>query len=453
MKDTLLFVLFLAICSATNAQIPNGNFENWTAHNFDHPVGWDLSSGINIKTTDKHNGSLAIHLQGDTVKNPSTIGYISIGNSNNGIQYYGGVPFAGKPDSIIFWCKYSIAAGDSALIYIHLKKNGLTLAAKWYKFAGSSPSNYKRIAIKLDTTKGRQNADSLIIAFSSSNVFKKLNPSSWINIDDVSFAGTSANIPNPGFENWQVHSYLTLDGWLNYYSDANFINGDPQTLVQTTDKANGNFALIVQSTKNSKYNKKGYTRTGSNSAYVKPSFPVPGKFDTLYCLYKWLPQNSDSCIISLGLYRGGGSMAGGSYVSGVAQNNWTILKIPMKYITTDIPDSASIALSSYFNNPKGSSILYIDNMSLSPVYGVGTDPITQKAVLIVYPNPASDKLHLVLPQGKRLFHAQILNMKGACIKTVMIDEELNVIDISDLAAGVYSISLMENAVCVSFVKK
>jgi len=45
-----------------------------------------------------------------------------MGESNNGQNFYGGVPFNSKPDSLVGCFKYNIVQGDTAFILLILKK-------------------------------------------------------------------------------------------------------------------------------------------------------------------------------------------------------------------------------------------------------------------------------------------------------------------------------------------
>lgn len=455
MKKCILTLCFLPMIVRLMAQIPNNDFENWTTISADAPTGWDHSFGHVTKVTDKHSGSFAIKLQADLTGSNSGPGAILVGNSNDGINFTGGTPLAAKPDSLIVWAKYNITSGDSALVFLLTKKSGQTLSQEWYAITGASAS-YKRLAFKVNYLVSGKTPDSVILAFASTNFLSTADPNSWIELDDISFSGTALNIPDPGFENWTTKTHKTLDGWSNQYDVQQLMNGSTPTVVQTTDKATGNYAMIVQNNLVAGDTSWGQTHTGTDDNWFGPAFPVTGRKDTLYGLYKWAPQNGDSFQMTIQLFKAGNYCGGGFFINGVTQSSYKIFKIPVFYVNGSIvPDSATIAFNSYFtsNAPKGNSKLYVDNVNFNPVYGVGVDNITKKEQFIIYPNPANDKLKLVLSANATKQSAIISDMRGVEVKRISVNEEINVIDISDLATGTYIIRLSDTGAATRFVKR
>jgi len=453
MKKSLLSLLSFGVLASAFAQIPNNDFENWTSISIEVPNTWPLIVGKVTKTTDAHSGSFAVRLQGDTTDGNNEHGAVLFGNSNDGKYFYDGFPIAAKPDSLIVWLKYNIAAGDTGLIFLFTQKNGITLSSNRIKITQSA-SGYTRKAFKINYIVSGQTPDSCILGFSANNVdSQNLKPTSFMQVDDISFSGTTLNVPNPGFENWSTRVHYLAKDWINFYDLQRLKRNRKPNIVRTTDKATGSFAMLVQNVRERGDTIKGYTRSSTNDDYVRPGFPLSGRVDTLYGLYKFLPENGDSMNISIGCYKNGGSFGGGFKLTGVAQNTYAIFKIPITYLNGLIPDSGLIQLESAWKEPKGNSKLFIDNLNFNPVYGVAIDPISKKEMLIVYPNPANKMLRIILPQGGGNYHANITDLRGTVVKSLEVTGELNTVNISELAAGVYSIAILETGATVRFVKE
>lgn len=71
---------------------------------------------------------------------------------------------------------------------------------------------------------------------------------------------------------------------------------------------------------------------------------------------------------------------------------------------------------------------------------------------VIYPNPVASKV-FVQSQNNTLDKIEIFNSLGQAIKSV--DTGFNVIDVSDLAAGIYFIKLhaQQKTVCKKFIKE
>jgi hypothetical protein len=80
-------------------------------------------------------------------------------------------------------------------------------------------------------------------------------------------------------------------------------------------------------------------------------------------------------------------------------------------------------------------------------------PIDHNNALTVYPNPATDQLHITSPD--ELGELQILSLNGMLAKKVTIKEKTIVINISDLPAGFYHVQGMSinGAEHATFIKK
>lgn len=136
MKNCYLFFIFsLVFISNTFSQnpTPNAGFENWvqTGNHFD-PINWNTlnpaTSVVGVLTAtratgaDVHTGSYAIKLTTKSVFNLTANGIASTGTIITTPPYgvIGGIPFAGRPDSIAGWYKCSPQPGDTGFAQILL---------------------------------------------------------------------------------------------------------------------------------------------------------------------------------------------------------------------------------------------------------------------------------------------------------------------------------------------
>lgn len=451
-KHLLLAFLASGFGMQLRAQIPNNDLENWLVKSYESPTGaFKNGYGKISKTTDKHSGTYAIELKGNGSDDQGA--GMAIGNFDNGPTLSKGYPFAAKPDSLIFWAKTNLAAKDTAAVYLSFFKAGTRISNQWFKLAGPF-ANFTRVAYKIDYTVSGQTPDSITLYFGSTNPFGDQNGASIIIIDDISFAGTAVNIPNAGFETWSTFNRNVPKDWWNPYDERGVFDKSPALFDKTNDKATGEYAIVVQNTFNATDSIWGQTQTGSDNWWGWPAFPVSGKQDTLYGLYKWFPDKKDSWSVYIMMYKNHKQCGSGNIVAKDSQSTYAIFKFPINYFNSDIPDSAVIQLSSYGpNGAKGNSKLYIDNLNFNRVYGVGTDPISKKNTFIVYPNPAQDVLTLVLTSDTKKSVFSIINTSGVKVKEITCVDEFTRISIQDLAAGTYFVVQNEGGAVTRFVKK
>lgn len=77
--------------------------------------------------------------------------------------------------------------------------------------------------------------------------------------------------------------------------------------------------------------------------------------------------------------------------------------------------------------------------------GLGKNNINQ---ILIYPNPTNKEISIRIGQSSSL---KILNMQGICIRELLVEEGINVLNVSDLEAGLYVISVAD--VKMIFIKQ
>lgn len=126
--------------SGITQQIPNNEFENWTALSLDVPAGWESSEAGVSKTTSSYAGSYAVRLE-TTDSHGVDPAEITSGHmtANNGPQ--GGRPYndVGN-DTLCGYYKYTPMGGNTAEIRVQLTDNGNVVggAQKYFAAAASS---------------------------------------------------------------------------------------------------------------------------------------------------------------------------------------------------------------------------------------------------------------------------------------------------------------------------
>ena len=230
-KSFTYFFLFLIGGLVFGQQIPNGNFENWTAaSNYDNPTGWDTpnstSASLGVITVTKEsstvqNGTYATKLISKSIFGTPIPGLITLGNFNINLINFeatieGGVPFTFKPEALIGYYQYEPVLGDEAFIgVILLKQNG----SNWDTIADGSFTSTSNIMnwTPFTATLNYRSAETpthlnIIILSSDRNA---VQPNSTLYIDNLTFTyPVSVNDNTP--TNTEV---FYSDGMLNIVTD------------------------------------------------------------------------------------------------------------------------------------------------------------------------------------------------------------------------------------------
>ena len=402
------------------------------------PNKWNFGFGY-TKSSDKHSGNYAIKLQGDSAD--ESPGVVLLGFSEDGEEFFGGAPFTARPDSFFLWAKYNIMSGDSALIYLQLKKSGAPVAAKWYQITGSS-ATYRRLGFKIDYLNNTA-PDSIIMAIVSTNPFEEPDYRSFIMADDISFKGTSENVPDPGFEDWKTLVHFTPDKWAPEYDEFDLIEQVKPTVLRSFDAGTGGACIHVRNIMRDGNLDIGETRTyrdAENPWRWGPAFPVSARHDTLFCLYKWLPKDGDACQIGITMWKNGLTVGSGTFSSSDEQSDWAVAAIPISYFRSDIPDSCQITLNSYTFGARGASELFVDNLNFSRIFGASVRKPFQIAFSLK-PNPAVNSVQISLPEGKSDGMARIFDASGREVLSAAISGLNSTLDISNLPTGTYLVKV------------
>jgi photosystem II stability/assembly factor-like uncharacterized protein len=436
-----------------NCEVPNCDFEIWDTTFFDKPVAWAMVGSV--KKVSSYNGTFAVQMSGGTINDA---GAVFLANpKDNGFS--GGIPFAARPDTLVMHANYNIIAGDTGLVLMLFKRNGITINQMLLPITGNTGGNFSELRFPI-TFPTADIPDSLIIGVVSTNAFGAVkNPNSTITIDDLHFTGTNLTLPNADFQLWQTVISEQLQSWLTSGSDKGF-PAFPDTaaieaIIKVTDAASGHFAVRLH----------GDTSTNSNSPFISsgktqnfgiPTFAVGGKHTTLNMFLKYLPQNNDSLFINMVLYAADSAIGYATAVIDTPMLNYTPVSIDIIYSNqSPIPDSGALSIRLGEQQIHGNSVAFIDNISFDGFRGYEAPSailnIVKNLFCNIYPNPATNELNIQYwPNGTgeqmlEIFDCagqKLIEQSGQALPNTLNTKSIN---ISSLPAGYYILSITEGA--------
>jgi hypothetical protein len=429
--------------------IPNSSFETWTTVNlYEDPQGMftsNLQSFISThspnltKSTDKHSGNYAVKMETKINGSDTIVGMITNG-SIVGNNIVGGIPYTTRVDSLSFYAKYNIQAGDSAAVLVLFKNNGGFLGMCMIKFSGSS-TNYQYFSTPVNWMVPFTNPDTMMLIIVSSGMNSQPLDGSWTILDDIKLG--SALIPGGGFETWIMHSSEDAVGWNSFnFASAVF---PPPYATKTTDAYSGQYAMKI-TTKLINNNQDTLAHV-TNGRILSDDFSggmrvnMNPKKVTGY--YKYTPVGFDSALVALRAY---GFDNSGNYknidnnlIKLPAAGSYTHFEIGLNYTGWPHIDTLGIAFASsniYDGHQwaKEGSVLIIDSLSIE-YYPVGIAETGIEKQAKVYPNPASDIIHFDFDKNITGAGINIYDSRGVQVKSTKMNS--NAVDISDLPTGLY----------------
>lgn len=258
-----------------------------------------------------------------------------------------------------------------------------------------------------------------------------------ISIIFIAFAiNVNSQIPNNGFE--------SLNGW---FVGNGTLSTDhyPLNVGNYSIKLENQLPLINQFSY-------GFAVTGTVGSGCVPAFPIIGHPTSLCGYYKCFPLNNDTVQIGLMMFKNGVWVAGAQLTETATVPNWTSFCVPISpYIDAD---SATVTVAAFFNDttcgfpygPFGNSVLYVDNISFDNLITAVNKQKVENFTINVFPNPASDLLHLNVVDNRNNadFKLNIYSVTGSLIKTEILKNNHNQINVCDLHNGLYFIEINSN---------
>jgi len=280
---------------------------------------------------------------------------------------------------------------------------------------------------------------------------------------------TNAQIPNNGFEIWENYPdpanpnnvYQKPDQWVGLLPTS------PSTYSFSIEKnmdsypaGTGQYSMIIKS-----YIVNGVDGVATSYdtmsddiswEYLPPAFPINYRPTSLFLYYKYLPENGDSMRIACNFYKNGAVIGGFDYKSPQIISNWTLLEIPISFNTSDIPDSSTIILTTFYNTQHNGSSLYVDNLSFdAPVTSVNEsicgDLPNSFALMQNYPNPFNSTTTINYSIYSTSFVTiKLYNVSGKEVSTLLKEKntpgyykiELNT---NNLPSGIYYYQMLSDS--------
>ncbi len=199
-----LILVFQTAFLYGQAQVPNGDFENWPPANNDNPEFWDspnsLTGGFPFflttveKTSDSYTGNWAASITTGTILGQTIPGVLSLGILDIDIENienteFIGLPFTDRPAALEGYFKYNTPGADFGLVAVLLTKYNEATANKDSIAFGikefTSQTDYTHFTANM-LYLGIEEPDSINIVILSS-ASPTLVPGSQLKIDDLSF--------------------------------------------------------------------------------------------------------------------------------------------------------------------------------------------------------------------------------------------------------------------------
>ena len=461
MKRVLLFALPIMLATSAKAQdCPNGDFENWASHAYSNPdSSWYTSNIQSLATADTltvwpvtgHAGQ-AIHIQTAIVGLDTLQAYAinTLGDPKNGS---GGVPYSQQPTSITGYYRYNMVGNDSALMIIEFKKSGAVISTTQFTYRNASGSQPTFTPFSFLLASIPVVPDSVIIGLASSNVQGSgLQSGSWVEIDQLAFAGTGITQPIPGgsFDTWNAQTVDVPNGWAigshgnggSGVSKSTIHYGGSYSIQLTTQPGNGGGSgNTVQC---------GEVTTGHYSPNSGPvgGLPYTRTSDTLTGYYIYTPAGADTGVISNNLFASG-IIVGGNNHHFTAASTWTYFEMPFSAGSTPDTMRIDIQSGSWYAALPG-SVLNIDHLQLKsqPLPPVGTSMLSAGSnAVTAYPNPANDVLNIRYDYSiTGPVSAKIYDMMGRVIdsRTYSTPTSIITFQVGHLPAGLYFYEVTNN---------
>ncbi|HXP48840.1 MAG TPA: hypothetical protein VN922_02740, partial [Bacteroidia bacterium] len=250
MRKTLLILSILAQAQLFGQAVPNGGFESWTSTPYNEVSGWYSSNpqslsmmGIaNVTKVTGFSGS-AVHLQTYISGQDSNFAYVS-NSPGDPTQGQGGVPYSQKPTGITGYYRYNLPVHDSALLLVIFKKSGSIINTYIFKIHGTGSLTTFTSFNYTFTPALTITPDSIIVAAASSNAIQNIGVQngSWLEIDQLAFAGATQAIPGGNFDTWNSFAFDSPNGW-QVETNGKGTSG----VSKTTSSYSGTYALSLVS--------------------------------------------------------------------------------------------------------------------------------------------------------------------------------------------------------------
>jgi photosystem II stability/assembly factor-like uncharacterized protein len=436
--------------------IPNFDFEHWTRDTFRTIKEWIT---ISVSQVPSYDGSNAAQIDA-TQSGEMGSGILLMGSFGDGGPA-GGTPFTERADSVVFYANYSTSQTVSALFGVLFKKGGEFISMNPF-FLGGTTTDYTtngqfvRFAFPISFPDATIVPDSVIILSSSGNMFtQQFDPNNVLIIDNISFVGTSQNVPNSNFEEMDELYAETLVSWSTPDNGSPY---PPFRVTRTTDAQHGEYAVRLENLPNNGQFFMEVERENPEN-WNRPTFAVNNKYTTLNGYYKYdQGGGTDTAIISITMYKNGNQIGSGYYYFSENVSEYTYFSDSIIYYMNEIPDSASIrvdGIKDWNSGVTGNSVLFLDNLTFDvlrtedtlTVTSIKENKINSIANIKIYPNPTSNYIAFKLSSTEEIEDVNIYDLQGRTFSAENITNgfsDVKMYNVSNYPSGWYILTVKTN---------
>lgn len=455
MKRTILtgvLSVLLSMVVLKAQDIPNPGFEQWQDYTlFEEPEGYFTTNSQAyflggsphvIKAEGRNPGTSAIRLQVDESAFFGITPLTFILDLSNPLA--GGIPFGGRPDSLVGHFNYRLSPEDTFTLVAVFKFQGLPIGFSQIDLAGTS-NGYERISIPTEPFVFPPDSVGFLMGIAVASGTPAIGD--FVEVDDLTFINSSAQLPNNDFENWELVSFREPVGWssTNLFAAIGRMGGE--SVSRTTDAYEGDFAARIESIE---YEFFGFRDTSGilitgDVASGQEGFAYSGDHNELNFYYKYLPTGvpNEMAFVNVAMYKEGNEL--GSFFQSLSPSaNYTRGSIAIPPLS-ETPDTCFIGFAvgvtdTIEENFALGSVLYVDGLSFD--FGVNTKDIPHIVPAdLVYPNPATDILWIKEESIKgEILRTDVVSLDGKWVRS--IQNNSNGVFIGDLSDGWYTVRVV-----------
>jgi hypothetical protein len=264
-------------------------------------------------------------------------------------------------------------------------------------------------------------------------------------------------IPNPGFENWTSQgSYDNCTGWGTIDQSISTFCGCAGTAVKTAvagEFHSGTLAMKLKTLSVFGQTAPGIAATGTiNTSTQAVDGGVAYNLlpDSIVGWYRYTPSGTDtgSVEITLSKWNTGTNKRDVVGHAKITQNTSIVSYVrfaqALTYSLSGTPDTMVIVLlSSSTTAPQVNSTMWVDDLDLifNSTTNIANNHLAN-ALVSVYPNPSKGNFIVEINSTEKQT-MQLFDVNGKLVLTQIINGKTN-IDVSNLAEGVYNLSLINS---------
>lgn len=159
------------------------------------------------------------------------------------------------------------------------------------------------------------------------------------------------NIPNGGFENWEMRFLYEEPVWWNTGNQESFMSGE-QTALKTTDSYSGNLALRIETVTSTEDTLFGYAFCNGritsgdlgDTLYFDGGIPISAAPDSLFGYFKFNFAINDTGFVLISFKSGGNIISQNFYQLNGTQSTYTRLGFRIETMV-ETPDTALVAFA------------------------------------------------------------------------------------------------------------